>query len=554
MKLKKNDIMKKTVMVLAAMMALFAGMHNAKAQRPVGDTIIGADSTYMYYIYDWWRCANHILEAPQWYTLSGIEELLFQLAYSNNDSVRSCYTGPRPDMYDAGGQSDWFNYPAGNNIRGVQMVTDRPIKVLGVAACGYAQEPRDTTLSWYLYELSSGAPTEGHVFPNMRDITLSGRFTDSLMLLKPTAADPIYLAGGPWRVEDAHRYMPLPMWVDGPRGDTVTYAPNTAVRPNIVYDSSPIVPLYEVMFDKPQVVTDSFIVAGTANNNEGSYEMQCLPNNRNMSQRMWLWNKRPTRYWTATYWYNPDVIGVQTNPGIDTSQNILWYKYRTAPWLKLNPWEELDIYVYEGNVICKEMYAPVIFPIIDPSFDTVICDEVRDLRLVEATDTSLTMMWNGGNNVEWEVQYTEVNGWDAWTVTTTVPMVTLTGLHERTNYMVRVRGKCEEGGEFGAWSDWADVYTDVHHEDPPDPLSVSNLDRFTQMMPNPASGQVSVLSSYRLSRVVVYDLAGHAVLEQEDDGLTTTFDVSGLAKGVYVVAIHTPAGIATKRLVVIEGK
>jgi hypothetical protein len=26
--------------------------------------------------------------------------------------------------------------------------------------------------------------------------------------------------------------------------------------------------------------------------------------------------------------------------------------------------------------------------------------------------------------------------------------------------------------------------------------------------------------------------------------------VSGLAKGVYVVAIHTPAGIATKRLVV----
>ena len=199
----------------------------------------------------------------------------------------------------------------------------------------------------------------------------------------------------------------------------------------------------------------------------------------------------------------------------------------------------------------------VIYPIIDPDFDTTLCDAVRDVRQVSATDTTLTLMWNGGNNVQWEVQYAEVNGWDAWTVTTTVPMVTLTGLREQTNYLVRVRGMCEWDTEYGPWSELVDVYTGAHHDDPPDPpdpLSVSNLDRFTQMMPNPASGQVSVLSSYRLSRVVVYDLAGHAVLEQEDDGLTTTFDVSGLAKGVYVVAIHTPAGIATKRLVVIEGK
>jgi hypothetical protein len=93
-----------------------------------------------------------------------------------------------------------------------------------------------------------------------------------------------------------------------------------------------------------------------------------------------------------------------------------------------------------------------------------------------------------------------------------------------------------------------DLWTGVHHDDP---VSIEgNLGRFTQIMPNPAREQVTVLSSYRLSRVVVYDLGGRAVLEQEDDGLATTLDVSGLAKGVYVVAIHTPAGIATKRLVV----
>ena len=191
--------------------------------------------------------------------------------------------------------------------------------------------------------------------------------------------------------------------------------------------------------------------------------------------------------------------------------------------------------------------APVILPIIDPDFDTVLCDMVRDVRVADSTDTTLTLMWNGGNAVQWEVVYAEVNSPTAQTVTTTAPMVTLTGLRERTNYMVRVRGMCEWDTEYGPWSDILDVWTGAHHDTP---VSISNLDRFTQMMPNPARGQVTVLSSYRLSRVVVYDLAGHAVLEHEDEGLATTFDVSGLAKGVYVVAIHTPAGIATKRLVV----
>ena len=152
-----------------------------------------------------------------------------------------------------------------------------------------------------------------------------------------------------------------------------------------------------------------------------------------------------------------------------------------------------------------------------------------------------------GNAVQWEVVYAEVNSPTAQTVTTTAPMVTLTGLRARTNYMVRVRGMCEWDTEYGPWGDIVDVFTGAHHDTP---VSIGNLDRFTQMMPNPASGQVTVLSSYRLSRVVVYDLSGHSVLEHEDEGLTTTFDVSGLAKGVYVVAIHTPAGIATKRLVV----
>ena len=304
--------------------------------------------------------------------------------------------------------------------------------------------------------------------------------------------------------------------------------------------TTPIVPLYEVIFDTPQVVTDSFVVAGTANNNEGHYDWTSF--NDLCLDVIWLWDKRPTRYYAVFYPYNPREVGA-VDIGVQ-GDNVLWYKYRSAPWLRLNaysydPFNQVPGFYY--------VYDPVIFPIIDPDFDTVLCDMVRDVRVADSTDTTLTLMWNGGNAVQWEVVYAEVNSPTANTVTTTAPMVTLTGLRERTNYMVRVRGMCEWDTEYGPWSDILDVWTGVHHDTP---VSISNLDRFTQMMPNPARGQVTVLSSYRLSRVVVYDLSGHAVLEHEDEGLATTFDVSGLAKGVYVVAIHTPAGIATKRLVV----
>jgi hypothetical protein len=54
----------------------------------------------MYYIYDWWRCANHEAEAPQWYAISGIYEPLFYAAYLHSDSVARSYSeaGPRPDI------------------------------------------------------------------------------------------------------------------------------------------------------------------------------------------------------------------------------------------------------------------------------------------------------------------------------------------------------------------------------------------------------------------------------------------------------------------------
>ena len=472
--------------MIAAMAALLlAGMGRLNAQRPVGDTLThpSEEPTYLY-MYDWspgesgsGQYVSHIMDRLRW-----------TLAYHGG-----CISFPIP----------------GYKINGNQMYAAEPIKILGIAACVHIIPPSDTVLN-------------GCVLSSVVDTTLAGRLTDSLILYKLTSSGPQLLAAGQWRMENPHRYLTLPMY------DTARW-PVPYVRGVHI----PIEPLYEVMFDKPQVVTDSFIVAGTCNNNEMYWNTRYCPLNDQNLGRHCLWEHIPSVYWTVySYLY-------ETTP--DTMDRTWLYVNDDIGWIRAY-WARQ---ITDNGTYWR--YCHTIYPIIDPDFDTVLCDMARNVRVADSTDTTLTLMWNGGNAVQWEVVYAEVNSPTSYTVTTTAPMVTLTGLRERTNYMVRVRGMCEWDTEYGPWSDIVDVWTGVHHDTP---VSISNLDRFTQMMPNPARGQVTVLSSYRLSRVVVYDLSGHSVLEHEDEGLTTTFDVSGLAKGVYVVAIHTPAGIATKRLVV----
>ena len=89
--------------------------------------------------------------------------------------------------------NDIITYWLGNTIIGNQMVTDRPIKIIGLAACGRMQNPADTTQvetlldHWndYFYEWMQNRESP-YYFPNTRDVSMAGRITDSLILYKPT--------------------------------------------------------------------------------------------------------------------------------------------------------------------------------------------------------------------------------------------------------------------------------------------------------------------------------------------------------------------------------
>ena len=80
----------------------------------------------------------------------------------------------------------------------------------------------------------------------------------------------------------------------------------------------------------------------------------------------------------------------------------------------------------------------------------------------------------------------------------------------------------------------------------------SLLQRLTGVMPNPAGKTAKVVSSFGMTLVEVYNLAGVKVhtLRLPDAPLTATLDVGRWPSGAYILRIHTPQGIAVKKLAV----
>jgi len=78
------------------------------------------------------------------------------------------------------------------------------------------------------------------------------------------------------------------------------------------------------------------------------------------------------------------------------------------------------------------------------------------------------------------------------------------------------------------------------------------LGRLTGVMPNPAAESARVVSSFGMSRVEVYNLAGERVHDMRvpEGSLYTNLDVRRWPQGVYIVRIHTPLGVTSKKLTV----
>ena len=533
---------------LIFLLLAFAGYYRIHAQ----DTIKQKDSAFFYGQLNWYDLDT----LHQWrstiddrYGLGYIVDGDSSCWYYWNTVIHptwldtSEYANINPSLWHTYGMrgNDIITYWLGNTIIGNQMVTDRPIKIIGLAACGRMQNPADTTQietlldDWndYFYEWMQNRESP-YYFPNTRDVSMAGRITDSLILYKPTNGDPEKLASGPWRMEWPHREILLPL-----EDSTLRCAYRSRImlfpplNDPVYYDSTPTVALYEVFFEKPVMVEDSFIVAGTSFNNEGSWGWE--QHGTIYQSWMWLWDHCPTRYWNL---YRSSASPNGTSNGLGFQPTATFWNWGQPQWIKYRN--------ERWGRIARYPNARIIFPIIQPEWEP--CHPMENVRVAGLNKDTVTLMWDAANNTRWQVRFgTEDMFWENYyLVETRVPMVTLTGLRPGKRYLAYVRGWCPSDSSYTDWSDTLRFETEM-------PEGVEHpgiVGRYTRLMPNPAHGRVSVVSSYKVNRIEVYALDGRKMLEQEVGGISAIVDISTLEKGTYIAAIYLAEGVTTKKLIV----
>ena len=77
-----------------------------------------------------------------------------------------------------------------------------------------------------------------------------------------------------------------------------------------------------------------------------------------------------------------------------------------------------------------------------------------------------------------------------------------------------------------------------------------NVDRYSNVYPNPAKDIVTVQSSFKVKEVEIYNALGQVVLRKEGSQNIETIDVANLQSGTYIVRIKTQRGFANKKILI----
>ncbi|MEE1220929.1 MAG: T9SS type A sorting domain-containing protein [Bacteroidales bacterium] len=77
-----------------------------------------------------------------------------------------------------------------------------------------------------------------------------------------------------------------------------------------------------------------------------------------------------------------------------------------------------------------------------------------------------------------------------------------------------------------------------------------NVDRYSNVYPNPASDIVTVQSSFKVKEIEIHNALGQVVLRKEGSQNIETIDVSNLQSGAYIVRIKTQRGFANKKILI----
>ena len=231
-----------------------------------------------------------------------------------------------------------------------------------------------------------------------------------------------------------------------------------------------------------------------------------------------------------------------------------WYEYHTPSTSHYN-YPPLNYRIADTNATADDPWEfgvtycyPLMFPIIRRDCDS--CPQVRNVELYKGSSTQFFLRWSSGaNHRDWQVSYGPAG---------TAPehgtilecsqrQTSLITVDPDSHYVAYVRARCRFArDEWGPWSDSVSIWLNQ----PTDAIEYAFPDIAVTLTPNPAADAVTVTADATLLTLELRDLLGRTVLSQHPSANSATVDVSTLPSGTYILRLHTPQGVATKKLVV----
>ena len=317
----------------------------------------------------------------------------------------------------------------------------------------------------------------------------------------------------------------------------------------VTYNTQPIIyrEVKEIYFDSARTVRDSFYVSMTMNNDceddrpwpiitfgmhiasadldslPGTPLPSCAPHPNHFERRVHLLDSR----------------------NVDERYGFTDYEWHTltkvaAPFSWETPSDVADLNAFF-----------FLFPIIDTSREGLpmvldSCQAPTGFSCAFSQYGTAVFSWDIGTASDWDLSIAPLGSTPEQGSLThcTSNIATITGLDTTKCYTAWVRTRCQNNVR-SHWSDSVDFCMNGGTAAVP-----SVVDSHTFLFPNPASDQVQVASSFRISTVEVYSLSGQLVSRVKADGISATLDTRSLPSATYLVRITTNHGITVKKLVV----
>ena len=229
---------------------------------------------------------------------------------------------------------------------------------------------------------------------------------------------------------------------------------------------------------------------------------------------------------------------------------------RATPLLNTDYRGEL-LYKPQYNTFRSDGYWGYYFPILQP--ERIGC-EAAEAEVVERGDDYAVLEWEmGGDSCQLSVAPYDMPIDSGLVVNLTANSYTATGLDTGVYYAARLRTQCHHHCHIHAdtvvWSDWGAPTMFYLGSEEPDTtgIGIRRVEAPVEfsVTPNPARGLATVRCAAGLQTVELLGVKGDVLLRREAAGSEgCVLDLTGLAKGIYIVRITTPRGIAAQKLAV----